>query len=422
MSSINHKIDAGKRGQAALIQVGVSIPKIYPHIQVRHAGGTVMNYPASSQVVLHQNKIHTYFNSTTSTQNVLGSSGFVDVRLPAQALQVITGVTLELKLSNDTAFPIVLPSNAYTLLDRVEVLAEGGNQVIARYESSALMFPFRHIDSLSYERYALGFESKSELGPGQERSLYLPILAHPLATNHVYGGSIKSDMYVRVWFRGTTALISFNPAQSPELEYANSSIPTLKSLNVVISQDHVDDEARRSLQSRALKERLDFRFQRPGFQSMTEQLNPNQRYSWQLTAIHGLVSELIIMIRDPSASPGAFYSKTPASVELMDSSGSSVLGGGALPWGLLQMDMASKQSSRALEFIGGGDPVVIEFGSARDDLQHGTISGYVPMNGSYQLALTTEASLDAGTYEIVVYYNAAACMSIENGQITVRPS
>ena len=100
MSSINHKSDAAKRGQAAMIQIGVSIPKIYPHVQVRHAGGAVMNYPASSQVVLHQNKIHTYFNSTTSTQNVLGSSGFVDVRLPAQALQVITGVTLELKLSN----------------------------------------------------------------------------------------------------------------------------------------------------------------------------------------------------------------------------------------------------------------------------------------------------------------------------------
>ena len=75
-------------------------------------------------------------------------------------LQVITGVTLELKLSNDTSFPIGLPANAYPLLDRVEVLAEGGNQVIARYESSALLFPFRHIDALSYERYALGFECK----------------------------------------------------------------------------------------------------------------------------------------------------------------------------------------------------------------------------------------------------------------------
>ena len=88
-----------------------------------------MNYPASSQVVLHQNKIHTYFNSTTSTQNVLGSSGFVDVRLPAQALQVITGVTLELKISNDTSFPITMPANAYTLFDRVEILAEGHRQI-----------------------------------------------------------------------------------------------------------------------------------------------------------------------------------------------------------------------------------------------------------------------------------------------------
>ena len=358
----------------------------------------------------------------------MGSSGFVDVRLPAQALQVITGVTLELKLSNDTPHTIAMPPNAYTMLDRVEVLAEGGNQVIARYESSALMFPFRHIDALSYERYAHGFESAGigvlpgYLVAAEERSLYLPILAHPLATNHVYGGAIKSDMYVRVWFRGTTAFPSFQPSVSPETQAANSSIPTLKSLNVVISQDHVDDEARRSLQSRALKERLDFRFQRPGYQSMTEQLNPSQRYSWQLTAIHGLVSELIIMIRDPSSQPGGFYTRGASSVELLDSSGTSVLGGGALPLGLLEMDMASRQSSRALVFNGSPNPIVLEFGSARDDLQHGTISGYVPMNGSYQLALTTDADLTAGVYEIVVYYLAAACMSIENGQISVRPS
>ena len=425
MSNIDHKTDAAKRGSAALIQVGVSIPQIYPHIPVRHAGGAVMNYPASSQVVLHQHKIHTYFNSTTSTQNVLGSSGFVDVRLPAQALQVITGVTLELKLSNDTELPITLPANSFTLLDRVEILAEGGNQVIARFESSALMFPFRFVDALSYERFARGFESPGPLGPGETRSIYLPILQHPLASNHVYGGSISSDMYVRCWFRGTTGISSFNPQASPEQDSANSSIPTLKSLNVVVAQDYVDADARRSLQVRAKKERLDFRFQRPGYQSMTEHLAPGQRYSWQLTAIHGLVSELIILIRDPTNKPGSFYTRPIASVELLDSSGTSVLGGGALPMGLLQQDMASKQTSRALDFPNGGPPVVLEFGSARDDLSHGTISGYLPMNGSYQLAITTGVgpfAFNADTYEIIVYYNAAACLSIEKGQISVRPS
>ena len=418
---VNHKQEASKRGAASLIQVGVSVPQLYPHVPVRHLGGSVMNYPASSQVVLHQHKIHTYFNSTTSTQNVLGSSGFVDVRLPAQALQVITGVALELKLSNDTAHPIRLPQNAYTLLDRVEILAEGGNQVVARFESSALMFPFRHVDALSYERYALGFESNIPLAPGSERTLFLPILQHPLSTNHVYGGSIRSDMYVRVWFRGPTALMSFNPSASPESDEENSSVPTLKSHNVVVTQDHVDEDARRFLQVRAQKERLDFRFQRPGYQSMTESLGPFQRYSWQLTAIHGLVSELIILIRNPAVAPGGFYTKTVASVELLDSAGTSVLGGGALPYGLLQMDMASKQTSRAMNF-GGGAPVVLEFGSARDDLSHGTISGYLPMNGSYQLAITTDHSYANNTYEVVVYYNAAACLSIENGQVSIRPS
>jgi hypothetical protein len=375
-----------------------------------------MNYPASSQVVLHQHKIHTYFNSTTSTQNVLGSSGFVDVRLPAQALQVITGVTLELKLSNDTPHSIVLPANGFTLLDRVEILAEGGNQVIARFESSALMFPFRHVNSLSYERYALGFESSVALAAGREKTLYLPILQHPLSTNHIYGGAIKSDMYIRCWFRGTTALPSFNPGASPENNDANSSIPTLKSLNVVVTQDHVDED-------RAQKERLDFRFQRPGYQSMTETLGPHQRYSWQLTAIHGLVSELVIVIRLPSMMPGAFYTKTPASIELLDSAGTSVLGGGALPFGMLQLDMASKQTSRAMNAPGSGwSPIVLEFGSARDDMSHGTISGYLPMNGSYQLAITTDGTFMNTTYIIDVYYNAAAALSIENGQVSIRPS
>ena len=133
------------------------------------------------------------------------------------------------------------------------------------------------------------------------------------------------------------------------------------------------------------------------------------------------MSELIIVIRNPSSQPGAFYTRRLASVELLDSSGSSVLGGGALPFGLLHMDMASRQASRALVW-GSAMPIVLEFGSARDDLSHGTISGYVPMNGSYQLALTTDSEFSAGTHEIVVYYNAAAALSIENGQVSIRPS
>ena len=93
---------AKKRGSAALAHVGVALQKIYPHSRVTHSDGQSLNYPNSSQLVLHQNEEDRYFQATTGTADALKQASFVDVRLPAGSLQLVKGMTLELKILNNT--------------------------------------------------------------------------------------------------------------------------------------------------------------------------------------------------------------------------------------------------------------------------------------------------------------------------------
>ena len=64
----------------------------------------------------------------------------------------------------------------------------------------------------------------------------------------------------------------------------------------------------------------------------------------------------------------------------------------------------------------------MEFGDGRADMAHGTLSGYIPMDGTYRLALTMRVEMPPGSYEIRVSYLAAARMTIAGGNVKVSPS
>ena len=55
-------------------------------------------------------------------------------------------------------------------------------------------------------------------------------------------------------------------------------------------------------------------------------------------------------------------------------------------------------------------------------MAHGTLSGYIPMDGTYRLALTMCSSLAPGSYEVRVFYLSAAKMTIAGGSVKVSPS
>ena len=53
----------------------------------------------------------------------------------------------------------------------------------------------------------------------EEQTFYVPLIDRPLVTNHIFGGGLNSDMYMRVWFRGPTAFF-----------VNDGPVPTLRSM------------------------------------------------------------------------------------------------------------------------------------------------------------------------------------------------
>ena len=129
-----------RRGPGAAAHVSVRVPQIYPHTRVGD-----YNYPNSSQVTLHQSEQDVLFTSTTATDGALATGSFVDIRLPAGACSVITGMTLEVTIRAGSAGVTIMPIPIAHILDRVEFLGNAGNVLISRHEASQLCHPFRHM-------------------------------------------------------------------------------------------------------------------------------------------------------------------------------------------------------------------------------------------------------------------------------------
>ena len=139
----------------------------------------------------------------------------------------------------------------------------------------------------------------------------------------------------------------------------------------------------------------------------------------------GVVTEMIITIRAAAASGVAVYVYKPwASYELLDGAGASLTGGMPITHSYQRSIIdASRQSSGAIDALSQPSyPIVVEFGSAKADFLHGSITGYITFTGSERLVIVTEGTLTPGSYEIRIEYLAAARVNVNAGRISVLPS
>ena len=200
----------------------------------------------------------------------------------------------------------------------MEVLTEGGNCQLAQWEPAQLLWPFRHVEGVSWDlnwKAAMFPGNNGAMGNGWKYTYHVPILGDCFARNEAYLGHLKSDLYFRIWFVGAS-------------RFPNAFIPTLNSLSVIVEQDQYAPHERMQLHDRGLSQSLDYRFGRPGFQSIVENLAPSTRYSFVLTAVQGCVTELIVSIRPANSGWfNAYAYKSWASFELLDGSGASMTGG-----------------------------------------------------------------------------------------------
>jgi hypothetical protein len=411
---MQHESRAKARGSGSTSHTGVSIhPKsLYPHVQTVHADGARLNFPQASQTVLHQSIEDRIFPSTTSTANIL-SGGFVDIRIPAGSIEVVKSLTLELTITNSSGATVVPAQGATNapgqlLLERVEILAEGGSQLISRHEGYTGLFlsDYRHLDPVASNYLRQASDVGASILAGGVSVVYIPILWSSL--NNVYIGGFRADCYLRCWFRGAAAW------------QTAATIPTLSSLNLIVGQDNLGPKEQQALNERARTTVLDYRFSRPSFQVLQETMAAGGRYQWQLSAVHGLISTMMITVQLTSSTGSALTTMIePAKVELMDSSGQSIIGGGPLGGEYIRLIKASHQSSNPDTPVG---PLFLDFGATRACLEHGSLPGYIVGDGALQLSLTMPAGMASGAYTVKVDYYAAARMRVAHGTVEVLPS
>ena len=429
-SNVDHHAGAVRRGAAAMSHAGTHVKNLYPHSSVRHSDGSSTNFPVSSQLTLHQHEIDTTFVASSATENAFASSSFVDIRIPAGSCGVITGATLSFQVRAGSGGVTVMPIPFALALERVELLAESGNCLISRHESHQLLWPMRHLSQIAVDMLSgpMGFHSDHKapttpasvisMAANTEETFFVPLIDCPLVTNHIYGGALKSDMYLRVWMRGPSGFY-----------ITNGPVPTLRSMNLIITQQSLSPRDRAQLAYKYASESLDFRFQRPGVQVIRAALQPSQRYSFQLTAVLGLLTECAISVLVPyvDTSNGWAYRKM-ASYEILDGSGANIVGGGPIGADYAMLVKGSRKvQSRSLDTSMLYSPltervIFWEAGDSKANMEAGIVSGYLPADGSLQLAITTPANLTAGDYEIVVHFLTCARMNINRGTISVFPS
>ena len=172
----------------------------------------------------------------------------------------------------------------------------------------------------------------ASIAAGASTTIYVPILWSAL--NNVFMGAFKADVYVRCWFKGASAWATA------------ATIPTLSSLNLYVGQDHLGRAEHAALMERGRSQVLDFRFSRPSFQSITDNLSAGGRTQYQLSAVHGLISQMMVTVRLASATGSGLTTLVePAKIELLDSSGQNLLGGAPLPAEYLRWVKTSHASS-----------------------------------------------------------------------------
>ena len=172
----------------------------------------------------------------------------MDVRIAAGSTGIITHATLEFRVRAGSGGVTQMPCPFLLCLDRVELLCEAGNTVVSSHQATQLMHPFRHLPQVALDllQKPMGFHSDVSAGaqypldvvtmqPDSEETFYIPLISDPLATNNVFAGAFRSDMYFRVWVKPGAFIVSNGPA------------PTLKSLNLILTQTSLSPRDRAAM-------------------------------------------------------------------------------------------------------------------------------------------------------------------------------
>jgi len=384
----------------------------------------------SSALVLNRRRTMNTYNSSTLPVDAFSSACFSDIRL--QGADVVDGVVLSLKVENGSGAPLARWSApwAWTIIDRVDILAENGSVVLESILPDHLLRAWYRLGSDPHQAVARGLTGGEDgvrfvdgaeppvIPIGGSRTLFIPLLACMLDTHEIAPFGLSSPIIIRTYFRG--ASVFQGPCGADQAPNGAAGL-TVSAFDAVLTCHQYDNSDRQALASRYASAGvktppLDVRFARPGYQRTTEQVvSATVAQTIRLSSVQGLITSMNIVIRDlANLGTGLFY--VPATVDLLDERGASIYGS-PLSYELL---MATEAKDQGL-YRGTYDsrtPLPVPIGGEEGEAV-GVISAYLPMSGNHMLSVLFPA---VGTFEVTVVYRTVSHARIERGHITVHSS
>jgi hypothetical protein len=421
--SLNHTSQAVARGAGAAQHMLDTHGLPYPHSKQGK-----MNLRKSQALVLHRSARFSVINPASQPSDAMTSGGFTDFRMSAG--EPLRALTLDLSWRNENADPIMVrPEYVFATISHVEVLAENGSQVIERHDSAHFVEQFRNISKEMAELYAGGmvdspmgttpsptFGTMSTVSSGDTATSYVPLLGLALVDHEIFLAAVRAPFIVRVWWKAGQHFKTAAPSTPAESM-------TLDSCRLLAESWQYSPEIRQAMVRKNLSSKLDIRFASPRFQRSSEEIQLADTFNLRLSSVNGLVTSMCVLAKDTATGSRLKFD----SVELLDSSGQSVLGGSPVPEGYLRHVVGARAGRFVPNFDWGLQYFIQVPLSGEDAFHHeraGTIGAYLPMSGQHQLSfkLAPVAGQTQQSVEITVLYRSVSTLTLDKGNVRVQHS
>lgn len=416
-SHIDHHAAATTRGSAALAHLSTSDDELYAHAVSKSVDGKVYNFPLTQSSAIHTSRHTSFFSPSTALPVIAPAASQVDIRIPAGSCGAVTGLSVRLDLFNDAKTPADSFFNGVpNLFSRIELACEGGSTLLQRWTDDDLRISTHYFSRAQADWYAKN-EGLRSFFPNEERTIFLRLPWSVFEGTHLNLASLNSDLYVRLFFRGGAS-------------YDSPQYLTLKGAAVAVEWLAYPPSIQRALTARARNSTLDYRYFQNHSQKEVMTLAPSTRYSVRISSMHGLIIQVAVIVRIAGATGSslAVNHVRPASYELLDSSGKSILGANVLP--IAHNDYIKQQQGLLNATIGSpnvfgnieGTLLIPLSPDVRGCLQRGVLDGYYVSSGYDLLAFTTSSTLIAGQYEIAISWQVAERLRKDGGRLSVHSS
>ena len=407
---INHVQSAQARGGSGAAQVASSADTGELFLSVRSGQ---FNLRRSQNLFLNRSHQVRVFVADTLPATATTTPGFSDIVL--RASDPIQSFTLQLVLTNtDTKTNIILtPDNVVYFLSHVEVLANNGSSLLERIDADHLRLSYEELDPDAWQRVndaLLGtYQGAGSLtiAPGGRATVYIPILRSVVVQNELMSAGLVGPIHFRCWWRGSTWQ-NVSATAMPAI-----TVASFQALAQTVNWD--PSRAAQLVQRYMSGPRQDIRYAMPSFQRTTESLVAGQPFSLRLCGVQGLITSLVLLVRDLSVS--VYQPMRVSSIDLLDASGASILGGSPIDTPYIRLVYTASQPIHYNPNSFWSDAVRIPVSGP--DVAHaemrGQVEAYIPMTGNHQLRFTPG---DTGSYQVSVIVRSVAMLSIERGQVS----